>query len=101
MNPRHLFLAASVAALLISGFVFAQTKATVVTGNSQPMRKWDAFCADAIGSGVKTDTAAEAREETGWNAVLKRYGEGGWEPYQMLTTDGKHITGVCFRRQLQ
>jgi hypothetical protein len=86
-------------AALVSGLVFAQAKATVVTGNAQPTRKWDAFCADAIGSGVKTDTAEEAREAAGWNAVLKRYGEGGWEPYQMLT-EGKHITGVCFRRQL-
>ena len=98
MTPRHIFLL--VALLLISGLVFAQTKAVVVSGSSQPVHKWDAFCADAIGSGVKTDTAEEAREATGWNAVLKRYGEGGWEPYQMLT-EGKHITGVCFRRQLQ
>lgn len=98
MNPRHIFILAAV--VLISGLVFAQTKATVVTGNAQPMRKWDSFCADAIGSGVTTDTAAEARETTGWNAVLKRYGEGGWEPYQMLN-EGKHIVGVCFRRQLQ
>ena len=99
MTSRHvLFLLA--AALLASGLVFAQTKSTVVSGSAQPMRKWDAFCADAIGSGVKTDTAQEAREEGGWNAVLKRYGEGGWEPYQMVT-EGKHITAVCFRRQLQ
>lgn len=98
MTPRHIFLIA--AAVLVSGLVFAQAKATVVTGNAQPAKKWDAFCADAIGSGVKTDTAEEAREGAGWNVVLKRYGEGGWEPYQMLT-EGKHITGVCFRRQVQ
>lgn len=98
MNRRHLFFL--VAAVLISGLVFAQNKAVVVSGSSQPARKWDAFCADAVSSGVKTDTADEAREATGWNAVLKRYGEGGWEPYQMLT-EGKHITAVCFRRQLQ
>jgi hypothetical protein len=99
MNSRHVFLLAA-ALLCISGLVFAQQKTTVVSGNSQPMQKWDAFCADAIGSGVKGDTAEEARDATGWNPVLKRYGEGGWEPYQMLA-EGKHITGVCFRRHVQ
>ena len=98
MTPRHVLLV--VAAVLVSGLVFAQAKATVVTGSAQPTTRWDAFCADAVGSGVKADTAQEARESGGWNAVLKRYGEGGWEPYQMLT-EGKHIVGVCFRRPLQ
>src|SRR5438128_754118 len=99
MNPRHVLLLAAVL-VCISGLVFAQQKATVVTGNATPIQKWDSFCADAIGSGVKGDTVEEAREATGWNTVLKRYGEGGWEPYQMLT-EGKHIVGVCFRRHLQ
>jgi hypothetical protein len=99
MTSRRVLFSVLAAAALASGLVFAQAKATVVTGSAQPPHKWDAFCADAIGSGVKTDTAEEAREPAGWNAVLKRYGEGGWEPYQMLT-EGKHITGVCFRRQL-
>ncbi|MBK7857477.1 MAG: hypothetical protein IPJ65_02405 [Archangiaceae bacterium] len=96
MSSRHVLFLALVAG---AGLVFAQGKTSVVTGTSQPTHKWDAFCADAIGSGVKTDSAEEARESGGWNPVLKRYGEGGWEPYQMLT-EGKHITAVCFRRQL-
>lgn len=99
MTSRHLFLVVAAAALF-SGLVFAQSKPTVVTGSAQPSKKWDAFCAGAIGSGVKNDTVDEAHEAAGWNAVMKRYGEGGWEPYQMLT-DGKRISGVCFRRQLQ
>lgn len=100
MTSRHVLIISALLLALASGLALAQTKATVVTGSAQPMQKWDAFCADAIGSGVKGDTAEEARETGGWNAVLKRYGEGGWEPYQMLT-EGKHITGVCFRRHLQ
>jgi hypothetical protein len=99
MTKRDLAIAICTLALA-GGLAFAQTKTTVVTGNSIPAKKWDAFCADAIGSGVKDDSAEGARQETGWNTVLKRYGEGGWEPYQMLG-DGKHITGVCFRRALQ
>ncbi|MBL8956849.1 MAG: hypothetical protein JNK82_39110 [Myxococcaceae bacterium] len=98
MTPRHLFLVAA-AVLLASGFVFAQTRPTVVTGSAQPTKKWDSFCAGAVGSGVKNDSVDEAHEPAGWNAVMKRYGEGGWEPYQMLT-EGKKISGVCFKRQL-
>jgi hypothetical protein len=80
--------------------VYAQSKTTVVTGSAQPAVKWDSFCADAIGSGVKTPSIDEAREPTGWNPVLKRYGEGGWEPFQVLVEGGK-MHGVCFRRPLQ
>ena len=100
MNPRHVLILCAAALALGSGLVFAQTKTTVVTGNAQPTHKWDAFCADSIGSGVKADGVTDTNDAAGWNAVLHRYGEGGWEPYQMLG-DGKHITGVCFRRMLQ
>lgn len=98
MTLRDLALAAALLAA-VSTAVYAQTKATVVTGSAVPAQKWEAFCADATSSGVKTASVAETGEPTGWNAVLKRYGEGGWEPYQMLIEGGK-IGGVCFRRRM-
>jgi hypothetical protein len=99
MTKRDLAVAVTAFALA-SGLVYAQGKTTVLTGNAQPVTKWDAFCADAVGSGVKTPTVDEAREPSGWNTVLKRYGEGGWEPFHVLV-EGNKMTGVCFRRALQ
>ncbi|KYF68660.1 MULTISPECIES: hypothetical protein [Sorangium] len=63
--------------------------------------RWEVRCVDAETARVGDSQALEVTNATGWNPVLKRFGQEGWEPVQFLRSEmTAKIDAVCFKRPL-
>lgn len=56
---------------------------------------------DAETAQVSDSQVLEVTSASGWNPVLKRFGQEGWEPVQFLRSElAAKIDAVCFKRPL-
>lgn len=63
--------------------------------------QWEIRCVDPETVRVTDSRLSEMTKPGGWLPVLKRFGNAGWEPVQLLQVElGTKIEAACFKRPL-
>jgi hypothetical protein len=63
--------------------------------------RWEIRCVDSETARVSDNQIVEVTQAGGWNPVLKRFGQEGWEPVQFMRNElAAKIDAVCFKRPL-